>query len=102
VNRFGAGVTIRSPKMSTNRLLFSGSGVDVRVSGPGASVDLVSRLILARAVRIILKILWRGWVVPTGFSPSSTLRNVLSGTKLVKPSDKRLVTKVKYVISLAV
>ena len=95
VNRVGAGVTIRSPNKFTNLLRLSGSGVEVRVSSVGFVVERVSRAILALAFRIISKTLLRGWVSPTGFSPSNTRRKVRSGTKFVNPSDRRLVIKVK-------
>ena len=55
----------------------------------------VSLAIFARAVLTISKTLLSGCVVETEFSLSRILRKVRFETKLVNPSDRRLVTKVK-------
>jgi len=98
----GAGVCSISPNRSKNRRLLPGSGVDVL--GPGLYVlpTCVSLVTFALAVLTISNTRYRGCVVETGISPSRTLRNVLSRIGFWNPSERRLLTTVKYVISLAV
>ena len=75
--RVGAGVCNVSPNRSKNRRLVPGSGVDVL--GPKGSPDRVVRVTFALAVLTIPNTRNKGWVFATGFSPSRTLRKVLSG-----------------------
>ena len=69
-----------------------GSGVDDL--GPKGSPDRVVLVTFALASRIMLNTRNKGCVMLTGFSPSKTLQNVLSGIGFTNPSERRLETRV--------